>query len=71
MIDRVDYISAHKSQMTFMELDFEADKPRIKAELRRIMAELKVKSNRTKLKALPRDIIITANRDEASHVNEY
>ena len=57
--------------MTFMELDFEADKPRIKAELRVIMTELKVKSNRTKLKALPRDIIITANRDEASHVNEY
>ena len=28
------FISAHKSQMTFMGLDFEADKPRRNAELR-------------------------------------
>ena len=35
-----DYISANKSQMTFMELSFEVDKPRMKAELRVMMAEL-------------------------------
>ena len=28
-----DYISAHKLQMTFMGLDFETDKPRMKPEL--------------------------------------
>ena len=36
----IDYIAAYKSQMTFMGLDFEADKPRMKAELRVMMAEL-------------------------------
>ena len=36
----IDYISAYKSQMTFMGLDFESDKPRMKAELRVMMAEL-------------------------------
>ena len=36
----IDYISAYKSQMAFMELDFESDKPRKKAELRVMMAEL-------------------------------
>ena len=36
----INYISAYKSQMAFMELDFEADKPRMKAELRVMMAEL-------------------------------
>ena len=35
-----DYISVYKSQMAFMGLDFEADKPRMKAELRVMMAEL-------------------------------
>ena len=35
-----DYISAYKSQMAFMELDFEADKPKMEAELRVMMAEL-------------------------------
>ena len=34
-----DYISAYKSQKTFMGLDFEAHKPRITAELRVMMAE--------------------------------
>ena len=28
-----DYISAHKSQMAFMGLHFETDKPRMKPEL--------------------------------------
>ena len=36
----IDYISAHKSQMTFMELDNKADKSRMNAELRVMMAEL-------------------------------
>ena len=36
----IDYISAYKSQMAFMGLDFESDKPRMKAELRVMMAEL-------------------------------
>ena len=37
----IDYISAYKSQMTFLGLDFEADKPRMNAEeLRVMMAEL-------------------------------
>ena len=35
-----DYISAYKSQMAFMGLDFKSDKPRMKAELRVMMAEL-------------------------------
>ena len=30
----VDYISPYKSQMGFMELDYEADKPRMNADLR-------------------------------------
>ena len=34
----IDYIAAYKSQMTFMGLDFEADKPRIKTELRVMLA---------------------------------
>ena len=29
----IDYISAYKSQMPFMGLDFKSDKPRMKAEL--------------------------------------
>ena len=29
----IDDISAHKSQMVFMVVDFEADKPRMNAEL--------------------------------------
>ena len=36
----IDYIPAYKKQMTFMGLDFEDDKLRIKAELRVMMAEL-------------------------------
>ena len=36
----VDYISAYKSQIAFMVSDFEADKPRINAVLRVMMAEL-------------------------------
>ena len=37
----IDCISAYKSQMAFMGLDFEADKPRMNAEeLRVMMAEL-------------------------------
>ena len=35
-----DYISAYRSQMAFMGLDFEGDKPRMNAELRTMMAEL-------------------------------
>ena len=31
--------------MAFMGLDFEVDKPRMKAELRVMIAELKLKSN--------------------------
>ena len=30
----INYISAYKSQMTFIVLDFEADKLRIKADMR-------------------------------------
>ena len=36
----INYISAYKSQMTFMGLDFEAYKLRITAELRVMMADL-------------------------------
>ena len=36
----IDYISAYNSQMAFMELDSEADKPRVKAELTVTMADL-------------------------------
>ena len=36
----IDYFSAYKSQMAFMELDFEADKSRMKTELRVMIAEL-------------------------------
>ena len=36
----IDCISAYKSKMTFMGLDFEADKPRMYSELRVMMAEL-------------------------------
>ena len=35
-----DYISVYKSQMAFMGLDFEADKPKMKTELRVMIAEL-------------------------------
>ena len=30
----INYVSAYKSQMTFIGLDFEADKLRIKADMR-------------------------------------
>ena len=36
----MDYISAYRSQMTFISLDLEADKPKVSAESRVIMAEL-------------------------------
>ena len=36
----INYISAYKSQMAVMGLDFESDNPRMKAELRVMMAEL-------------------------------
>ena len=36
----IDYISAYKSQMDFMGLDFEAHKPRMNAELKVMTAEL-------------------------------
>ena len=56
--------------MAFMGLDTETDKPRMKAELGIMIAELQLKSNRTKLKTISRDIFISANRDKTSHVNE-
>ena len=40
----INHISVYKSQMTFMGLDFEADKLRIKAQLRVMMA-IKIKLN--------------------------
>ena len=40
----INYILAHKSQMSFMGLDFDADQLKMKAELRVIMAELYLKS---------------------------
>ena len=36
----IDYISTYKSKLTFMGLDFEADKSIINAALRVMMAEL-------------------------------
>ena len=36
----IDYISAYKSQMAFMGLDFEANKPRMNVELGVMMAKL-------------------------------
>ena len=36
----IDYVSAYKSQMAFMWLHFESDKPRMEAELRIMMIEL-------------------------------
>ena len=36
----IDYISAYKSKMAFMRLDFEANKPRMNAELRVMRVEL-------------------------------
>ena len=36
----VDYFSGYRSQMAFMRLDFESDKPRVNAKLRVMMAEL-------------------------------
>ena len=39
----IDYISAYKSQVVFMGLDFEADKSRMKGELRVMMNELYLK----------------------------
>ena len=50
--------------------DFEHEKQRMKVELRVMMAELSVKSDWTKLKTIPHDIFIPANRDKTSHVNE-
>ena len=36
----IDYISAYRSQLAFMLLDFESDEPRVDAELRVMMTEL-------------------------------
>ena len=36
----IDYIFTSKSQMAFVGLDFGADKPRMRAELRIMMAEV-------------------------------
>ena len=36
----IGYISAYKSQIAFMGLDLEADKPRMNAQLRVMMVEL-------------------------------
>ena len=36
----VNYISAYKSQIAYMGLDFDSDKPRMNNELRIMMAEL-------------------------------
>ena len=36
----IEYISVYKSQMAYMGLDFESDKPRMKAELRVMAGEL-------------------------------
>ena len=36
----IDYVSAYKSQITFMRLDLEVDKPRMNAELRVMMVEI-------------------------------
>ena len=36
----IDYISSYRSQIAFMGLDFEADNPRMKADLRVMIAEL-------------------------------
>ena len=53
-----------------MGLDLKADKPKVNAELRVMMAKLWLKSNWTKIKTIPRDISIPANRHESFHVNE-
>ena len=42
-----DYISTSKSEVAFMGLDLEADKLRINAELRVMMAVTKIKMNQT------------------------
>ena len=39
-MNMINYILVYKSQMAFMGLDFEADKPRLNAELRIVMAIL-------------------------------
>ena len=36
----IDYISACRSQIAFLGLDFEANKPRMNADLRVMMAKL-------------------------------
>ena len=41
----IDYISAYKSQIAFKGLDFVADRPRINAELRVMMADAGVLKN--------------------------
>ena len=51
-------------------LDFEADKLRIIVELRVMVAELQLKSNWTKLKTIPLDILTPANWDKTSHVKK-
>ena len=66
----INYISVYKSQMTYMGLDCEAEKLRIKAELKVMMAELQLKLNWANLKTIPCDIFIPVNSGEAYHVNE-
>ena len=39
-MNMINYILVYKSQMAFMGLDFEVDKPRLNAELRIVMAML-------------------------------
>ena len=53
-----------------MGLDCEAEKLRIKAELKVMMAELQLKLNWANLKTIPCDIFIPVNSGEAYHVNE-
>ena len=52
--------------MAFIGLDLEADKPKMNAELRVVMAELYLKPSWTKLKTIPHDIFIPENWDETS-----
>ena len=47
--------------MAFIGLDLEADKPKMNAELRVVMAELYLKPSWTKLKTIPHDIFIPEN----------
>ena len=65
-----DYISAYKSQMVFMGLDIEADKPIKNAELIIVIAELKLESNWTKFETIPRNIFIPRKWGKTSPLNK-